>query len=118
MFDFLTNKTTPTSAKAAKVTAPKNAPMNAKSAPEPHPLDALTGGAFSASTAGDRAAKVRDWMATNPSAEQMQEVFKELSARDKGAVKPIREKLDELKKAKGQEAVGEEWAAKAQALFH
>ena len=125
MFEFLTNKSTsaatPTAKAAAsktvKATASKNAPMNAKSAPEPHPLDALTGGAFSASTAGDRAAKVRDWMATNPSAEQMQEVFKELSARDKGAVKPIREKLDELKKAKGQEAVGEEWAAKAQALL-
>ena len=125
MFEFLTNKSTsaatPTAKAAAsktvKATASKNAPMNAKSAPESHPLDALTGGAFSASTAGDRAAKVRDWMATNPSAEQMQEVFKELSARDKGAVKPIREKLDELKKAKGQEAVGEEWAAKAQALL-
>jgi ATP-dependent RNA helicase SUPV3L1/SUV3 len=124
MFEFLTNKSAPAKSteSAAKSpqfskTAPKNAPMNAKSAPEPHPLDALTGGAFSASTAGDRAAKVRDWMAKNPSAEQMQEVFKELSARDKGAVKPIREKLDELKKAKGQEAVGEEWAAKAQALL-
>jgi ATP-dependent RNA helicase SUPV3L1/SUV3 len=117
MFDFFTNKTAPAAASAAKATAPKNAPMNAKSAPEPHPLDALTGGAFSAPTAGDRAAKVRDWMATNPSTEQMQEVFKELSARDKGAVKPIREKLDELKRAKGQEAVGEEWAAKAQALL-
>jgi ATP-dependent RNA helicase SUPV3L1/SUV3 len=125
MFEFLTNKSTPVATptakaaaiKTAKATASKNAPMNAKSAPEPHPLDALTGGAFSASTAGDRAAKVRDWMATNPSAEQMQDVFKELSARDKGAVKPIREKLDELKKAKGQEAVGEEWAAKAQALL-
>jgi ATP-dependent RNA helicase SUPV3L1/SUV3 len=121
MFEFLTNKNNPaattTAVKTAKATAAKNAPMNAKSAPEPHPLDALTGGAFSASTAGDRAAKVRDWMATNPSTEQMQEVFKELSARDKGAVKPIREKLDELKKAKGQEAVGEEWAAKAQALL-
>jgi hypothetical protein len=91
--------------------------MNAKSAPEPHPLDALTDGAFSAPTAGDRAAKVRDWMAKNPSTEQMQEVYKELSARDKGAVKPIREKLDELKKAKGQEAVGEEWANKAHALL-
>ena len=121
MFDFLTHKTGSTTSpkngtKAAKV-AKVNAPMNAKSAPESHPLDALTGGAFSASTAGDRAAKVRDWMATNPSAEQMQEVFKELSARDKGAVKPIREKLDELKRAKGQEAVGEEWAAKAQTLL-
>ncbi len=113
MFDFLTNKSAPATP-AANV--PK-VPMNAKSAPESHPLDGLTGGAFSAPTAGDRAAKVRDWMATNPSAEQMQEVFKELSARDKGAVKPIREKLDELKKAKGQEAVGEEWAAKAQALL-
>ena len=113
MFDFLTNKTAP-AAPAAK--APK-APMNAKSSSETHPLDALTGGAFSAPTAGDRAAKVRDWMATNPSTEQMQDVFKELSHRDKGAVKPIREKLDELKKAKSQEAVGEEWAAKAQALL-
>jgi ATP-dependent RNA helicase SUPV3L1/SUV3 len=121
MFEFLTNKSTPAAStaavKTAKAPASKNAPMNAKSAPEPHPLDALTGGAFSASTAGDRAAKVRDWMAKNPGTEQMQEVFKELSARDKGAVKPIREKLDELKKAKGQEAVGEEWAAKAQALL-
>ncbi len=121
MFDFLTPKTGSTTSskngtKAAKV-AKVNAPMNAKSAPEPHPLDALTGGAFSAPTASDRAAKVRDWMATNPSTEHMQDVFKELSARDKGAVKPIREKLDELKKAKGQEAVGEEWAAKAQALL-
>jgi ATP-dependent RNA helicase SUPV3L1/SUV3 len=113
MFDFLTNKTAPATP-AAKVS---KAPMNAKSAAEPHPLDALTGGAFSASTAGDRAAKVRDWMATSPTTEQMQEVFKELSHRDKGAVKPIREKLDELKKAKGQQAVGEEWAAKAQALL-
>ena len=120
MFEFLTPKSVPV-VKASKPTptaskTPK-ASMNAKSAPEPHPLDALTGGAFSAPTAGDRAAKVRDWMASNPSVEQMQEVFKDLSARDKGAVKPIREKLDELKKAKGQEAVGEEWAAKAQTLL-
>ncbi len=120
MFEFLTNKSAPAKSteSAAKLPkASKNAPMTAKPAPEPHPLDALTGGAFSASTAGDRAAKVRDWMAKGPSVENMQEVYKELSARDKGAVKPIREKLDELKKAKGQEAVGEEWAAKAQALL-
>lgn len=124
MFEFLTNKSAPaksteSAAKSSKApkTASKNAPMTAKSAPEPHPLDALTGGAFSASTAGDRAAKVREWMSTSPSVEHMQEVYRELSARDKGAIKPIREKLDELKKAKGQEAVGEEWAAKAQALL-
>ncbi|MDO8769475.1 MAG: DUF349 domain-containing protein [Burkholderiaceae bacterium] len=96
------------------------APLTVKSAAKPtdtHPLDAVTGGAFSASTAGDRAARIRDWLAKNPSVEQMQEVFKELGTRDKGAVKPLREKLDELKRAKGQEAIGAEWAQKAQSLL-
>ncbi len=84
---------------------------------EAHPLDAMTGGAFSAATSGERAARVREWLAGNPSAEQMQEVFKELSGRDKGAAKPLREKLDELKRAKGQEAISAEWAGKATALL-
>ena len=117
MLRFLTSKITPKT--IPPTTTAKNkmtATVNAKSA-DAHPLDALTGGAFSASTAGDRAARVRDWLATNPSVEQMQDVFKELSARDKGAVKPLREKLDELKRAKGQEAVGAEWAQKAQTLL-
>jgi ATP-dependent RNA helicase SUPV3L1/SUV3 len=76
----------------------------------------MTGGAFSAPTSGERAARVRDWLATQPSAEQMQEVFRELSARDKGAAKPLREKLDEIKRSKGQEVLAAEWAARAQAL--
>jgi ATP-dependent RNA helicase SUPV3L1/SUV3 len=80
-------------------------------------LDAMTGGAFSAPTSGERAARVRDWLATQPSAEQMQEVFRELSARDKGAAKLVREKLDELRRSKGQEVIAAEWAAKAQALL-
>lgn len=80
-------------------------------------LDALTAGAFSAPTSGERAARVRDWLAKNPSQEQMQEVFKELSARDKGAAKLLREKLDEIKRVKGQETIALEWAAKAQALL-
>lgn len=80
-------------------------------------LDALTGGAFSAPTSGERAARIRDWLARGPSQEQMQDVFKELSARDKGAAKLLREKLDEIKRAKGQEAIGAEWAARAQALL-
>ncbi|MGH6625042.1 MAG: DUF349 domain-containing protein [Burkholderiaceae bacterium] len=84
---------------------------------EPHPLDALTGGAFSASTSGERAARIREWLAANPSPEQLHEVFKEMSGRDKGAAKPLREKLDELKRAKGQEALAAEWADKAQALL-
>ncbi len=80
-------------------------------------LDALTGGAFTAATSGERAARVRDWLGTGPQAEAVAEVFKELSGRDKGAAKPLREKLDEIKRAKGQEAIAVEWAAKAQALL-
>jgi ATP-dependent RNA helicase SUPV3L1/SUV3 len=80
-------------------------------------LDALTGGAFSAPTSGERAARVREWLSREPSPEQMQEVFRELSIKDKGAAKLLREKLDEIKRARGQEAIGAEWAAKAQALL-
>jgi len=92
------------------------APAPAKT-PEAHPLDALTGGAFSAATSGERAARVRDWLAQEPSAEQLQEVFKELSVRDKGAAKAIRERIDEIKRAKNQEAIAAEWADKAQTLL-
>lgn len=80
-------------------------------------LDALTGGAFSAPTSGERAARVREWLAAEPSADQMQEVFRELSARDKGAARPLREKLDEIKRARGQEAIAAEWAEKARHLL-
>lgn len=93
------------------------APAPAPQAPEAHPLDALTGGVFSAATSGERAQRVRDWLATGPAAEQMQAVYKELSAKDKGAAKALREKLDELRRAKDQEAVTAEWQAKAQALL-
>jgi len=80
-------------------------------------LDALTGGAFSAPTSGERAARVREWLAGNPGPEQMQEVFRELSGRDKGAARLLRERLDEIKRAKGQEAMAAEWAEKARALL-
>lgn len=80
-------------------------------------LDALTGGAFSAPTSGERAARVREWLAREPSPEQMQEVFRELSARDKGAARLLREKLDEIKRAKGQEAIAAEWTEKARGLL-
>ncbi len=91
-------------------------PTSAKHNDTAH-LDRLTGGAFSASTAGERAACVREWLLGNPQPEQLAEVFKELSARDKGAAKLVREKLDEAKRSKGQEALGAEWAGKAQALL-
>ena len=80
-------------------------------------LDALTKGAFSAPTAGERAARVRDWLAAKPAAEELADVFKELSVKDKGAAKLVRERLDEIRRSKGQEALGAEWAAKAQALL-
>lgn len=80
-------------------------------------LDALTGGAFTAPTSGERAQRIRDWLASQPSADQMQAVFKELGARDKGAAKPLREKLDEIKRAKGQESLAAEWEGKALALL-
>ncbi|WP_127804945.1 DUF349 domain-containing protein [Hydrogenophaga sp. NH-16] len=89
----------------------------AASTPSSHPLDALTGGAFSAPTSGERAARVRAWLQTEPGWEAMNEVFKELSQRDRGAAKPLKEKLDELKRQKAQEHIGVEWAQKAQALI-
>src|SRR6218665_4007115 len=66
--------------------APEVNPAPAKTH-EPQPLDALTGGAFSAATSGERAARAG------------------------------RERLDETRRAKGQQAIAAEWAEKAQALL-
>ncbi len=93
-----------------------NTPASPKSA-TPHPLDTLTGGAFSAPTSGERTARVREWLATDPSAEQMQEVFRELSHRDRGAAKPVKERLDDIRRQKTQEQMAEEWTQKAQSLL-
>ena len=92
------------------------APATVKTS-DAHPLDALTGGAFSAATAGERAARIREWLTTQPTPEKLQEVFKELSGRDKGAARAVRERLDELRRAKNQEAIAAEWAEKAQTLL-
>ena len=80
-------------------------------------LDAMTKGAFSAPTAGERAARVRDWLAGKPSSDELADVFRELSVKDKGAAKLVRERLDEIRRSKGQEVLAAEWAAKAQALL-
>jgi len=84
---------------------------------EAHPLDGLTHGAFSAQTSGERMACIREWLASSPSHEQLQQVFKELSGKDKGAAKLLREKLDEIKRSKTQASMAQEWADKAQALL-
>ncbi|RYF01013.1 MAG: DUF349 domain-containing protein [Comamonadaceae bacterium] len=106
----------PFSSRSKMSDAPEVNPAPAK-ASEPHPLDALTGGAFSAATSGERGSRIRDWLATQPTPEQLQDVFKELSARDKGAARAVRERLDEIRRAKGQEVIAAEWAEKAQNLL-
>ena len=80
-------------------------------------LDKITGGAFTGATAGERASRVRDWLLTNPADELLADVFKELSSRDKGAAKLLRERLDEVKRTKLQEGIAAEWAAKASTLL-
>lgn len=96
--------------------APEATPVQTKTS-EPHPLDALTGGAFSAATSGERSARIREWLATQPATDKLQEVFKELSARDKGAARAVRERLDEIRRAQGQALVAAEWTSKAEALL-
>lgn len=78
----------------------------------------MTNGAITAATAGERLTRVRQWLDTQPSIEQLQQVFKELSARDKGAAKAVKEKLEELRRSKTQDALADEWAAKAHALLN
>jgi ATP-dependent RNA helicase SUPV3L1/SUV3 len=79
-------------------------------------LDTLTGGAFTVPTSADRTARLRDWLAGHPTLEQVQAAFDEMSHRDKGAAKVLREKLDELRRSKDQDALIVEWAAKGEAL--
>ena len=64
-------------------------------------LDGITGGAFSAPTSGERAARVKEWLAGNPDTELQQAVFKELSVKDKGAARWIKERLDEARRVSG-----------------
>lgn len=92
-------------------------PVAVAPAHEAHPLDALTQGAFSAQTSGERMACIRAWLTSAPSVEQLQQVFKELSSKDKGAAKLVREKLDEIKRGKAQALIAQEWADKARALL-
>jgi len=84
---------------------------------DPAHWDAITGGAFSAPTSGERAQRVKDWLATGPANDTVAEVYRELSARDKGAAKLLRERMDDDKRAKAQEAIAADWAAKAHALL-
>jgi hypothetical protein len=80
-------------------------------------LDPLAAGIFNAPTSSDRSARLRDWLVTEPSEELMAEVYRELSGRDKGVAKLLKEKLEEIKRLHGQEALATEWAQKANHLL-
>jgi ATP-dependent RNA helicase SUPV3L1/SUV3 len=80
-------------------------------------LDQLTAGAFQAVTSGERSARLREWLLSEPSAEVLAEVYREMSTRDKGAAKLLKEKLDELKRLHGQDALASDWAQKAEQML-
>jgi hypothetical protein len=80
-------------------------------------LDSITGGVFHAATSGERAALLRLWLEKSPAPELMHAVFLELSAKDKGAAKVLREKLDDIKRSKNQDAIAAQWAQKAQSIL-
>lgn len=96
--------------------APDHLPIPSKGS-DAHPLDALTGGAFSAPTPGERAARLREWLLTQPAEAQLQDVHRELGARDKGAARIVRERLDEIRRTREQEGIAAQWAERAQALL-
>jgi hypothetical protein len=80
-------------------------------------LDQSTGGAFTAATSGERSARLREWLATEPPFDLLAEVYREMSSRDKGASKLLKEKIDELKRMQGQDALASDWAQKAEQLL-
>ena len=79
-------------------------------------LDALTAGAFTAATSGERITLLQTWLLTEPSLSALQDVFKEMSHRDKGAAKVLRDSMDEKRRNIEQEALAHSWAEKGAAL--
>ena len=79
-------------------------------------LDALTAGAFTAATSGERITLLQAWLLTEPSLSALQDVFKEMSHRDKGAAKVLRDSIDEKRRNIEQEALAYSWAEKGVAL--
>ena len=79
-------------------------------------LDALTAGAFTAATSGERITLLQAWLLTEPSLSALQDVFKEMSHRDKGAAKVLRDSIDEKRRNIEQEALAHSWAEKGVAL--
>ncbi|WP_236640326.1 DUF349 domain-containing protein [Tepidimonas charontis] len=85
--------------------------------PTPSDLDLRTGGVLSAPNAAERSARLRAWLDSDPPMELLVEVYRELAHRDKGAAKQVRERLDECRRARAQDALAAQWAERAQALL-
>lgn len=80
-------------------------------------LDPSTAAIFQAGTSGDRSARLREWLQTGPSEAQLHEVYRELSSKDKGVAKQLKEKIDDIKRSHGQEALAIDWAQKAELIL-
>lgn len=80
-------------------------------------VDPLFSRVTSANSSAERVAAVQVWLASSPSVDQLQAAFKEVQARDKGAAKPIKERLDEARRVEHQDTQNAIWAEKAQALL-
>ena len=77
----------------------------------------MTAGIFNAATSGERSARLREWLSSEPAEELLNDVYRELASRDKGVAKILKEKLDEIKRAHGQEALASDWGQKAEQML-
>jgi hypothetical protein len=59
---------------------------------------------------------LQTWLQTEPSLSALQDVFKEMSHRDKGAAKVLRDSIEEKRRNIEQEALAHSWAEKGMAL--
>ncbi len=77
-------------------------------------LNTLTRGAFAATQSQERAQLLKSWLETQPSLTDLNRVYKEMSGRDKGAAKVLKEAIDSLKREHHQEELVVGWSLKAQ----
>ncbi|WP_343293848.1 DUF349 domain-containing protein [Vandammella animalimorsus] len=110
---FSRNKNAP----APAVPPAQAKPPAAAPAAQPHPLDAATGGIFSAENSAQRQERVAQWLQSQPDATLLQQVYKALSARDQGAAKPIRQRMNDIRQSQHQEEASQDWAAKAEKIL-
>ncbi len=80
-------------------------------------LNALTSGAFSATQSQERTALLKAWLQTQPALGDLVKVHREMSGRDKGAAKVLKEAMDALKREHHQEELASEWSDKAQQVL-